>query len=284
MRTLALFALLLTPDLAPAQYRVWTRYAQPWGGFSDWSQGDFSHPPDVARAAAGRFVADGYQAVALPEGARPPADDGRGLQDAARLLSGMRANPPAAPHANAAEPLGREPDVLSRHNGAAQTPAGVATLDDVLAAIGRVDGRLANTEAGVVAITKRMDKQDERFHDFEARLLVLERGQVPVARAFGTLTDPLAARTAGRVAGVYDQFGRLLSVGEPLPPGTFSGVVQSTPTAAFATTSSFAAPAALSQPFLSASFSGYSAGMSAGGCAGGSCGAGGRRGLFGRRR
>jgi len=265
MRTLALFALLLTPDLAPAQYRVWTRYAQPWGGFSDWSQGDFSHPPDVARAAAGRFVADGYQAVALPEGVRPPSDP---------------------PKVVAAEPLAREPDVLSRHPLAAQTPAGVATLDDVLAAVRRVDDRLARTESGIVAMSKRLDKQDERFHDFEARLLVLERGQVPVARAFGTLTDPLAARTAGRVAGVYDQFGRLLSGGEPLPPGTFSGVVQSTPTAAFATTSSFAAPAAFSQPFLSASFSGYPAGMmSAGGCAGGSCGAGGmRRGLFGRRR
>ena len=272
MRTLTLFALLLTPALGPAQYRVWTRYAQPWGGFSDWSQGDFSHPRDVASASAARFAADGYQALALPEGARPPR-------------TALPADPPKVV---AAEPLAREPDVLSRHPLAAQAPAGVATLDDVLAAVRRVDDRLARTEAGVVALAKRLDKQDERFHDFEARLLVLERGQVPVARAFGTLTDPLAARTAGRVAGVYDQFGRLLSVGEPLPPGTFSGVVQSAPltTSAFATTSSFAAPVTFAQPVLSASFSGYSAGMmSAGGCAGGSCGAGGmRRGLFGRRR
>jgi hypothetical protein len=156
---------------------------------------------------------------------------------------------------------------------------------DVLDALRRMDARVAQVQGDVSNLGVQVTRLD-------SRLSTLERGSVQPFRSSARLTDPLAARVAGRQAGFYDEYGQPYVPMQPIVSGTYQPTqpvyqpvqqFQSSRVQFVQATPVFQAPQVQFASFQASSQ--YSA--SASGCSGGSCGTG-RSGLlgrlFGRRR
>ena len=261
---LIVFTFAATPAAA-GDYQLWVaKKADPWAKWQ--SAGRFAATV-TAGNVADAYRGEGYVALVLPVG-----EDPNGKQP-------TPAPPPSPPH--------NDPDPKNM-----PVPVTPTMLDDIVTALRKVDARVAdvqgtlgsiktdvaNMNTRLTAAEKNVDNLSAQLTRLDSRLSAVEKGSPLPWQSGGVLTDPLAAQTAGRQAGQYDQFGRFVQ--NPVVQGMAGGTV---PLVTFPSTPVYVAPA-----YQATYNTGYSAGsvpfvqrgpirrfffggrLGAGGCSGGS--------------